>query len=68
MYLLYQKLFGTFPENHIMKAPSWKLRKEYGGPLSDEEYEQCLQNIFISDSKQIRRTPCESETIFEILM
>ena len=70
MYLLYQKLFGAFPQNHIMKAPSWKLRKEYGGPFSDEEYEQCLQNISISESKQLRRIPSsfESETVFEILM
>lgn len=70
MYLLYQKLFGSFPQNHIMKAPSWKLRKEYGGPFTDEEYEQCLQNISISESKQLRRIPSsfESETVFEILM
>jgi hypothetical protein len=52
---LYQMIFGDYPTEKINKAPNWRLREEYGGPLSDEEFEKTLQTIQFIDAHQIHR-------------
>jgi hypothetical protein len=51
---MYKRVFGNYPLAKITKAPSWRLRKEYGGPLSDEEFESSLQTINFIDTGQLR--------------
>jgi len=53
--LLYKMIFGEYPKQKIIKAPSWRLRQEYDGPLSDEEYQKCLQTIIFTDMHQVHR-------------
>lgn len=67
MYLLYKYIFGYYPEKPIIRSPSWKLRKEYGGPLSDDDYEKYLQTIPIIESKQIKSN-IKTETTYEVLI
>jgi hypothetical protein len=50
--MLYYDIFNKYPNQKILKSPSWKLRKEYGGPLSDEEFEKCLQKVEFTEIKQ----------------
>lgn len=49
---LYYDIFGKFPARKILKAPSWRLREEYDGPLSDVEFEKCLQKIDFVEIQQ----------------
>ena len=49
MYILYKILFGKYPAQKIIRSPSWKMRREYGGPLTDEEFEKSLQEIKFTD-------------------
>jgi len=44
--LMYYKIYNKYPQK-ILPAPSFKLRKEYNGCLSDEEYENLLQTNII---------------------
>jgi len=53
--LLYKMIFGKYPDQKIIRAPSWKMREEYGGPLSDDEFEQSLQTIQFTDTHQLQR-------------
>lgn len=53
--LLYKKIFDVYPDQKILKSPSWKMRDEYGGPLSDKEFEQSLQTIQFSDTNQCQK-------------
>ena len=53
--LLYKMIFGTYPKQKILKSPSWRLRQEYDGPLTDDEYEKCLQTIIFTDMHQIQK-------------
>ncbi len=64
MYKLYYMIFGHMPASKIIKAPSWRLRKEYDGPLLDEEYEKCLQTIEFVDTHQT--LPLGSNSVNEI--
>jgi hypothetical protein len=71
MYLMYKHIFGYFPNKSFIRSPSWKLRKEYGGNLSNEDYEKFIQNnIPIIESKQTKSitNQLKSEIIFEILI
>ena len=54
MNLMYKKIFGKFPHQHIARAPDWKLRQTYGGPLTDDEFEKCLQTISFIDTSQLK--------------
>jgi hypothetical protein len=53
--LMYKLIFGKYPEQKIIRSPSWKMRQEYGGPLSDEEFEKSLQTIQFTDTHQCRK-------------
>jgi hypothetical protein len=70
LYLMYKHIFGYFPNKPFIRSPSWKLRKEYGGILSDEDYEKFVQTIPIIESKQTKSSlnQMKSEIIFEILI
>jgi len=68
IYFMYKILFGYFPQFTIIKSPSWKLRKEYGGPLSDEDYEKYIQNIPIIDTNQFKYHVSKHESIYEVLV
>lgn len=48
-YCIFQQL--PFAEG-IQPAPSWKLRKECGGSLTDEEYENITQLSVVTDTYQ----------------
>lgn len=50
---LYFLITGKYPDQKILKSPSWKMREEYGGPLTDEEYENNLQTVKITDTDQV---------------
>jgi hypothetical protein len=52
--MMYKMIFGKYPDQKICKSPSWKLRDEYGGPLSDDEFERSLQTIQFTDTHQCR--------------
>lgn len=52
---MYKMIFGHFPKKRIIKSPSWRLRSEYGGPLSDEEYVNNLQTLEFIDMNQISK-------------
>ena len=68
---MYKNIFGYFPNKSFIRSPSWKLRKDYGGNLSDEDYEKFIQNnIPIIESKQTKSisNQLKSEIIFEILI
>lgn len=47
--ILYKRIFGKYPETKINKSPHWRLRTEYGGILSDTEYESNLQSLSFED-------------------
>jgi hypothetical protein len=70
MYLLYKHIFGEYPSKPIIRSPSWKLRKEYGGPLDDNDYNKYIQSIPIIESKQIKtiNNNIKPELIFEVLV
>jgi len=53
--LMYKLIFGKYPEQKIVRSPSWKMREEYGGPLSDEEFQKSLQTIQFTDTHQCRK-------------
>ena len=69
-YLMYKHIFGDYPSYPFIRSPSWKLRKEYGGPLSDEDYNKYIQSIPIVESKQIKtiNNNIKPEFIFEVLV
>lgn len=50
---LYFCIFGEYPKEPIHISPSWRQRKEYGGNLSDEEFEKSLQTIKFTDTHQV---------------
>ena len=52
---MYKMIFGKFPSEQIFKSPSWRLRKEYGGVLSDEEFVKNLQTLKFTDTSQITK-------------
>jgi hypothetical protein len=54
LYLMYYKIFGDYPNKTIIPAPNWRLRKEYDGPLTDEEFGNCLQTVKFIDSNQLQ--------------
>ena len=69
IYSLYKHIFGDFPSQSFTRSPSWKLRKEFGGPLADEDYQKCIQNIVIIDSKQTKNNnQNKTEHIYEVLI
>lgn len=70
IYLMYKHIFGQFPNKSFIRSPSWKLRKEYGGILSDDDYDKFVQTVPIIESKQTKSTSnqLKSEIIFEILI
>jgi hypothetical protein len=55
IHQMYYMIFGKYPDQIIVKSPSWKMRKEYEGPLSDEEFEKNLQTVKFTDSHQITK-------------
>ena len=67
---MYKHIFGDYPSYPFIRSPSWKLRKEYGGPLSDEDYNKYIQSIPIVESKQIKtiNNNIKPEFIFEVLV
>jgi len=54
MYKMYKKIFGKFPTSPILRSPDFRLRSQYGGPLSDIEYEKCLQTVKFVDTSQLK--------------
>lgn len=67
--MLYKMIFGKYPDQKILKAPSWKMREEYGGPLTDNEFERSLQTIQFTDTHQcqrVQRTINPVSRIFEV--
>ena len=70
LYLMYKHIFGDYPYQPFIRSPSWKLRKEYGGPLNDEDYSKYIQSIPIVESKQIKtiNNNIKPEFIFEVLV
>jgi hypothetical protein len=52
---LYKMIFGEYPDTKIIKAPSWKLRTQYGGTLTDHEFVCNLQTIKYTDTDQIKK-------------
>jgi len=70
LHLMYKYIFGEYPSNPIIRAPSWKLRKEYGGQLNDTDYAKYLQEIPIVDSKQIKtiNNNIKPEFVYEVLV
>lgn len=53
---MYKMIFGEYPKEKIIKSPNWRLREEYGGPLSDEEFVANLQTIQFTDMHQVDKT------------
>lgn len=53
--MMYKMIFGVYPIQKIIKAPSWRMREEYGGPLSDEEFEGVLQTVKFTDTQQCQK-------------
>lgn len=68
IYFMYKIIFGEFPQFTFIKSPSWKLRKEYGGPLSDDDYEKYIQNIPIIDTNQLKCCISKHESVYEVLV
>ena len=69
MYLMYKQIFGEYPTQSFVPSPSWRLRKEYGGILDDDDYNKYTQSIPIVDSKQLKTLNCiRSELVFEVLI
>jgi hypothetical protein len=70
IYLMYKHIFGEYPTQTIIRSPSWKLRKEYGGPLDDSDYNKFIQSVSIVESKQIKtiNNNIKPEFIFEVLV
>ena len=56
--MMYKRIFNKFPEKPILKSPHWRLRKQYDGPLSDDEFEHSLQTIKFIDTNQIDMRSC----------
>lgn len=50
---LYFCIFGVYPREPIVMSPSWRQREEYGGNLSDADFEKCLQTVLITDMNQV---------------
>jgi hypothetical protein len=69
-YLMYKHIFGKYPNQPFIRSPSWKLRKEYGGPLDDDDYDKFIQFVPIVESKQIKtiNNNIKPELIFEVLI
>jgi hypothetical protein len=69
IYLMYKHIFGNYPNQPFIRSPSWKLRKEYGGPLTDEDYEKYIQTIPIIETKQFKvlNSYYKTESIYEVL-
>ena len=70
LYLMYKQIFGEYPSQPFIRSPSWKLRKEYGGPLNDDDYSKYIQSTPIVESKQIKtiNNNIKPELIFEVLI
>lgn len=49
---LYKVIFGNYPKEKILEAPSWKMLKEYGGELTINEYRKCFQLVSYKDMNQ----------------
>ena len=62
---LYHALFHEFPEEPILPAPDWRLRREYGGVLSDEEFQSSLQSIQFQNTHQVIFIPIQG--VYEAL-
>jgi hypothetical protein len=67
---LYKIIFGHYPKEKIIRSPSWKLREEYGGILTDEEFVKNLQMLKIVDMNQVDKImksmiPCSR--VFKVL-
>lgn len=54
--IMYKMIFDCYPKDKIIKAPSWRMRQEYGGCISDEEFVSNLQTIQFTDMHQIEKT------------
>lgn len=52
---LYRIVFGEYPQSKIQRSPSWKLREEYGGCISDGEFVANMQIINFADTHQVER-------------
>lgn len=50
---LYKMIYDLYPKEKIIRSPSWRLREEYGGILSDEEFVTNLQTIQFIDMHQV---------------
>jgi hypothetical protein len=57
MLKMYKLIFGKYPEKKINKSPPFYMRQEYGGALSDNEYERFTQSVEIIDTKQVLMHP-----------
>lgn len=70
IYLMYKQIFGEYPSQSFIRSPSWKLRKEYGGPLDDDDYNKYIQSIPIVESKLINtiKNNIRTELTFEVLV
>lgn len=70
IYLMYKQIFGKYPSQPFMRSPSWKLRKEYGGPLDDDDYSKYIQSIPIVETKLINsiKNNIRPELTFEVLV
>lgn len=60
---MYKLIFGKYPTEKITRAPHWRLREEYGGPLNDNEFISNLQILKFTDTHQVERinralSPC----------
>jgi hypothetical protein len=51
--LMYQKCKGELLS--IPCSPSWKMRKEYGGHLTDEKYRACIGILYFLDTVNLKR-------------
>lgn len=49
---MYKDIFGYYPKEIIMEAPSWKMLNEYGGDLSLLEFRKCFQMITYKELSQ----------------
>lgn len=55
IYMLYSDIYQSKTPHEILKTPDYKLREDYGGVLSVEEYKKCIQRIKITDLNLFER-------------
>lgn len=58
IYKLYEKIFGKIPSEKIIPAPSFRIRKEYGGDVSDKDFEKMLQTVEFIELEHLIMRPC----------